>query len=86
MTGATVPAQTGCSFMWEERHLAYETYGEGDRLLVLLHGLLMDARLNRGVARALAARGHRVPSATPSASEGSWSRCPFWRGRCPPPR
>jgi pimeloyl-ACP methyl ester carboxylesterase len=60
MTGPTVRAQTGCSFVWEGRHLAYETYGEGDRLLVLLHGLLMDARLNRGVARALAARGHRV--------------------------
>lgn len=48
------------SFTWEGRHLVYETYGEGDRLLVLLHGLLMDARLNRGVARALAARGYRV--------------------------
>jgi pimeloyl-ACP methyl ester carboxylesterase len=60
VTGATVRAQTGCSVMWEGRRLAYETYGEGDRVLVLLHGLLMDARLNRGVARALAARGHRV--------------------------
>jgi pimeloyl-ACP methyl ester carboxylesterase len=48
------------SFTWEDRRLAYETYGDGDRLLVLLHGLLMDARVNRGLARALAARGHRV--------------------------
>jgi pimeloyl-ACP methyl ester carboxylesterase len=48
------------SFTWNGRRLVYETYGEGDRLVVLLHGLLMDARLNRGVARALAARGHRV--------------------------
>jgi pimeloyl-ACP methyl ester carboxylesterase len=48
------------SFTWNGRRLAYETYGGGDRLVVLLHGLLMDARLNRGVARALAARGHRV--------------------------
>jgi pimeloyl-ACP methyl ester carboxylesterase len=48
------------SFTWNGRRLVYETYGEGDRLVVLLHGLLMDARLNRGVAQALAARGHRV--------------------------
>jgi pimeloyl-ACP methyl ester carboxylesterase len=48
------------SFTWDGRRLAYETYGDGDRLLVLLHGLLMDARLNRGLARVLAARGHRV--------------------------
>jgi pimeloyl-ACP methyl ester carboxylesterase len=53
-------AVIGRSFTWNGRRLAYETYGEGDRLLVLLHGLLMDARLNRGLARALAARGHRV--------------------------
>jgi pimeloyl-ACP methyl ester carboxylesterase len=60
MTGAPVRAHTGCSFIWEGRRLAYEAYGEGDQLLVLLHGPLMDARLNRGVARALAPRGHRV--------------------------
>jgi pimeloyl-ACP methyl ester carboxylesterase len=48
------------SFMWSGRRLGYETYGTGDRILVLLHGLLMDARLNRGLARALASRGHRV--------------------------
>ena len=48
------------AFTWNDRRLVYETYGAGDRLVVLLHGLLMDARLNRGVARALAERGHRV--------------------------
>ena len=48
------------SFAWHGRRLTFETYGEGDRVLVLLHGLLMDARLNRGLARALAGRGHRV--------------------------
>jgi pimeloyl-ACP methyl ester carboxylesterase len=53
-------ASTLRSFTWNGRRLAYETYGHGDRVLVLLHGLLMDARLNRGVARALAARGHCV--------------------------
>jgi pimeloyl-ACP methyl ester carboxylesterase len=40
--------------------LAYEVHGEGDRLLVYLHGLLLDAKLNRSLARTLAARGNRV--------------------------
>ena len=40
--------------------LAYEVYGSGDRVLVWLHGLLLDANLSRGLARALAARGNRV--------------------------
>jgi pimeloyl-ACP methyl ester carboxylesterase len=53
-------APTPRSFTWNGHRLAYESYGHSDRVLVLLHGLLMDARLNRGVARALASRGHRV--------------------------
>ena len=40
--------------------LAYEVYGEGDRVLVYLHGLLLDANLNRGLAGALADCGNRV--------------------------
>jgi len=60
MSDRVVSSVTSGSLVWEGRRLAYETYGQGDRLLVLLHGLLMDARLNRGLASALAARGHRV--------------------------
>lgn len=48
------------SFDWHGRRLVYETYGRGPRLVVLLHGLLLDARVNRGLARALAERGHHV--------------------------
>ncbi len=40
--------------------LAYEVYGSGDRVLVWLHGLLLDAHLGRSVARRLAAEGNRV--------------------------
>jgi len=40
--------------------LAYEVHGSGDRVLVWLHGLLLDANLSRGLARRLAARGNRV--------------------------
>jgi pimeloyl-ACP methyl ester carboxylesterase len=40
--------------------LAYEVYGSGDRVLVWLHGLLLDANLSRDLARTLAAQGNRV--------------------------
>ena len=40
--------------------LAYEIHGSGDRVLVWLHGLLLDSNLSRHLARALAARGNRV--------------------------
>ena len=48
------------TFDWRGRTLAYQVVGRGDRVVVLMHGLLMDARLNRGVAHALAQRGYRV--------------------------
>lgn len=49
------------SFQHRGRRLVYDDYGAGsDRVLVYLHGLLLDAELNRGIAEALAARGHRV--------------------------
>jgi pimeloyl-ACP methyl ester carboxylesterase len=38
----------------------YDVYGEGDRVLVYTHGLLLDADLNRGIATALAELGNRV--------------------------
>ncbi|MEX0834734.1 MAG: alpha/beta hydrolase [Nitriliruptor sp.] len=47
-------------FIWEGHRLVYETHGEGPRTFVFLHGLLLDATLNRGIGRALAERGHRV--------------------------
>jgi len=40
--------------------LSYEVYGSADRVLVWLHGLLLDANLSRGLARRLAAKGNRV--------------------------
>ncbi len=48
------------SFTYRGHELVYDTYGEGDRLVVYLHGLLLDAELNRGIAGALAERGNRV--------------------------
>jgi pimeloyl-ACP methyl ester carboxylesterase len=48
------------TFTWHGRTLAYESYGEGDRVVVIAHGLLLDARSNRGVAERLAEQGFRV--------------------------
>src|SRR4051794_15083045 len=50
----------GSRFTYGEYELAYETYGEGPRVTVLLHGLLFSGRMHDELARALADRGHRV--------------------------
>src|SRR5919202_5251941 len=42
------------------QRLAYETYGDGPKLTVLLHGLLFSSRMHAELAGALAERGHRV--------------------------
>jgi pimeloyl-ACP methyl ester carboxylesterase len=47
-------------FEYGGHRLAYQTYGEGPRLTVLLHGLLFSKRMHDELARALAERGHRV--------------------------
>lgn len=47
-------------FVHDGRRLSYEVHGEGDELVVYLHGLLLDANLNRAIADALAQRGNRV--------------------------
>ena len=48
------------SFVDGGHTLVYDTYGEGERLVVYMHGLLLDAELNRGIAGALAEHGNRV--------------------------
>jgi len=53
-------AYTSGSFIHRGRRLVYDSYGEGERLLVYLHGLLLDSEINRGIAEALAERGNRV--------------------------
>jgi pimeloyl-ACP methyl ester carboxylesterase len=48
------------SFIYDDHRLVYDEYGAGDHLVVYLHGLLLDADLNRGIADALAGGGSRV--------------------------
>src|SRR3712207_4338837 len=42
--------------------LAYTSYGEGPRVTVVIHGLLLSQRMHEVLARALAERGNRVVS------------------------
>ena len=42
------------------RELAYSSYGDGGRVVVLLHGLLFSRHMHDALARALSEQGHRV--------------------------
>ncbi|SRR5581483_532267 len=48
------------SFPYRGHRIAYDEHGEGDRVLVLIHGLLMNRRMYDGLAPEMAARGNRV--------------------------
>jgi pimeloyl-ACP methyl ester carboxylesterase len=48
------------SFTVGGHRLAYTSYGEGPRVTVLVHGLLLSQRMHAPLAEALADRGHRV--------------------------
>jgi pimeloyl-ACP methyl ester carboxylesterase len=47
-------------FTYDSHRIEYEEHGEGERLLVLVHGLLMNRRMFERLAPVLAARGNRV--------------------------
>lgn len=47
-------------FVHEGHRISYDDYGEGDRPLVLIHGLLMNRRMFDRLAPEMAARGNRV--------------------------
>ncbi len=48
------------SFSYHGQQIAYDVHGAGDRVLVLVHGLLMNRRMYDRLAPAMAARGNRV--------------------------
>ena len=47
-------------FRYEGHRIEYDSYGEGERVLVLIHGLLMNRRMFGRLGPALASRGSRV--------------------------
>lgn len=48
------------TFAHAGHQLTYDVYGDDGPLLVYLHGLFVDSDINRGIASAVAERGHRV--------------------------
>jgi pimeloyl-ACP methyl ester carboxylesterase len=57
--GSAAPYEVG-QFVHDNLELYYEVHGSGPRVLVFLHGILMDANMNRRLAADLAAKGNRV--------------------------
>jgi pimeloyl-ACP methyl ester carboxylesterase len=49
-------------FEYEGHRLVFDDYGEGERVVLLLPGLLFSRRMHRPLAETLADRGHRVLS------------------------
>ena len=47
-------------FRYEGQRIEFDSYGEGERVLVLIHGLLMNRRMFERLGPALAERGNRV--------------------------
>jgi len=47
-------------FRYEGHRISYDSYGEGERVLVLVHGLLMNRRMYGPLGPELARRGNRV--------------------------
>ncbi len=45
---------------YEGHRIEYDSYGEGDRVIVLVHGLLMNRRMFERLGPALAKRGNRA--------------------------
>jgi pimeloyl-ACP methyl ester carboxylesterase len=48
------------SFRHEGTRIAYAEYGEGDRVLLLIHGLLMNRHMYDNLGPEMASRGYRV--------------------------
>jgi pimeloyl-ACP methyl ester carboxylesterase len=48
------------SFQFEGNRLVYDEYGKGDKVVVLLPGLLFSRKMHRPLAEQLESRGHRV--------------------------
>ena len=48
------------SFPYHGHRISYDVHGTGDRVLVLVHGLLMNRRMYDELAPEIASRGYRV--------------------------
>jgi pimeloyl-ACP methyl ester carboxylesterase len=71
------------TFTLEGHRLAYTSYGEGPRVTVLVHGLLLSQRMHEMLARALADRGNRVVTVDLLGHGRSDRPCDMWRYSMP---
>ncbi len=49
-----------CELRYEGHRIEYDSYGEGERVVILVHGLLMNRHLYQHLGPALAKRGNRA--------------------------
>lgn len=54
------PIELSGSYLHEGHRLAYTEYGEGDKVVVLTHGIMFTRRMHAPLARRLASAGYRV--------------------------
>lgn len=60
MTGSGLASTLMGEFRYEGHRIEYDSYGEGERVLVLVHGLLMNRRMFERLGPELAELGNRV--------------------------
>ena len=56
----TLAKASSATFDYEGHRIAYDEYGSGDRVIVLVHGLLMNSRMYERLGPAIAQRGNHV--------------------------
>src|SRR3954452_15628924 len=47
-------------FLYEGQRIEYDSYGEGERVVILIHGLLMNRQMYTRLGPALAEQGNRA--------------------------
>ncbi|MBN6039324.1 alpha/beta fold hydrolase [Amycolatopsis sp. 195334CR] len=57
---ANRPIELAGSFVHEGHRLAYTEYGDGEKVVVLTHGIMFTRRMHAPLARRLASEGYRV--------------------------
>lgn len=76
---ALAPLELSGAFQHDGFRLEYTEYGDGDRVVVLTHGLLMTRRMHRPLARRLAREGIRVITLDLLGHGGSDRPTESWR-------
>ena len=66
-------------FNYGGQRLAYTVYGAGPRTTVLMPGLLLSQKMQRPIARSLAAKGNRVITFDPLGHGASDRPRQMWR-------